>query len=1208
MANEPRQSLTLRTTLVVIAALGCLYIGAMTVYVALVLSPSVARLRDRTETLISEYATLRDRVASLERTYREAQQLVADATLTPDEQTKVRAMRSALRDVAEHSAGVQVSLRLSRVSPAMLGALADAAGAESRWAAVVQESLDHLDNGDIPAAARRLEDADRAREQMSRFLDEAQRLGLGDMVASERLLGEQAAQVGWAVALWAALGAILLGFAVAAVRRRLYAPLHALDGGLAQVAKGDLDTSLRVQRGDEIGRLTAHFNQMTEVLRVRADADRSRQSNLAERFGRILEHSFNEIYVFDAATLRLVQMNEGAQADLGYPAHSYVGLTVLDLIGGYDEPAFRALVNPLQTGQQQRLQLSATHVRKDGASYPVELTLQLWTMEEPAVFVAIAQDVTRRLKDAALRQASLRISETALTADTLEDMFAAIHGIVAGLMPAGNFYLAVYDAERQSLSFPYFVDENDERPASKTLGRGLTEYVLRTGQPLLATSEVFEDLVQRGEVELIGSPSVDWIGVPLVANGETIGVLVLQSYSEAVRYREADLQILRFVSTQVAMAIARRRAEQEVADSRQRLQSVLDTAPFGAHLYELQSDGSLVFTGANRSANRILGVDNAQFIGKTIEAAFPALVPTGLPADYRRTASEGVAFDFDQVDYDEQGIRGSFEVHALQTAPGRVAVFFRDITERKRAEAALQRERDLVARIAETSPVGISVLDREGRITFVNEQAARIFGLTKEQTTKRRYNAPEWHITTYDGTPIPDSDLAFHRVMETRQPVFGVGQAIEWPDGRRVLVSINGSPLLDANGQLEGVVATVEDVTGRVELERQLHASEEHLRQAQKMESIGRLAGGVAHDFNNLLTVMLGFASQAKEGLPEGHPSRDDLVEVENACDKAAALTRQLLAFARRGVTDPRVIGLNEVTLSMDKMLRRLIGEDIELVTVLGTGLWSVRADLGRIQQVIVNLAVNARDAMPGGGKLTVETRNVTLDRAFAARHHGAEAGDHVMLSVSDTGHGMTAEVQEHIFEPFYTTKRTGLGTGLGLATCYGIVKQAGGSIWVNSEPGSGSTFKIYLPRAQAAPEQVQVPVAATTPVGNERILLVEDEAMVRSVAVRALRDFGYVVTEAANGMDALGVAEGHVHDFDILVTDVVMPLLGGRELAERLQALRPDLKVLYTSGYTEDGIVHHGVLDRGVQFLPKPYDPVALARRVRAVLDSDRR
>ncbi len=1063
--------MTIRTALVVTAVLVFLYLGGITAYVVGVLSPSVTELRSRSEAHSVEYATLRDRLASLERIQNAAVRLALDDTVTPEERSEVGRLLVEARTVAEHSAGVRSTIRLSGASPAVRAALADAAGAESRWAGLIQESLDHLAGSRFSVARGRLDAADRAHVAMGRYLDQAQTHGLSDMIASERQLGAQAAQVGRTVALWAAIGTILIALAAVGIRRRLYAPLLALDAGLARVADGDLTTVLPVQRKDEVGRLTAHFNQMTEILRVRSLVDRSRQSTLVARLGRIIEHSFNEIYLFDARTLSLVQMNEGAQVGVGYTGDSYLGLTALDIISGYDEAAFRTLVEPLRSGERQRLQFSASHRRRDGSVYPVEITLQLWMTEEPAVFVAIAQDVTERLRGEMVRQASLRISELALQATSLEGLFAAIHGVVAGLMPAANFYIALYDAKEERLSFPYFVDEVDERPAPKPLGRGLTEYVLRTGAPILVTPEGFNDLVARGEVELIGAQSLDWIGVPLVAEGQTIGVFVVQSYSTATRYKPGDVEILRFVSTQIAMAIARRRAEQEVAEGRQRLQSVLDAAPYGAHLYELRPDGSLVFTGANRSADRILKVDHARLAGLPIEEAFPGLSGQKTAETYRRTAAEGTPFDADRVDYADDTIHGAFEVHAVQTAPGRIAVFFRDITE-------------------------------------------------------------------------------------------------------------------------------------RVELEGQLRRSEEHLRQAQRMESIGRLAGGVAHDFNNLLTVMLGFASQARDGLAPDHPSQADLEEVERACEKAAALTRQLLAFARRGVIAPRAIDLNEVSLAMDKMLRRLIGEDVELVTVAGNGLWSVEVDLGQIQQVIINLAVNARDAMPAGGKLTIETANVSLDAGSQGRVSGIDPGDYVMLTVSDTGYGMSEEVREHIFEPFFTTKKTGLGTGLGLATCYGIVKQAGGSIWVDSEPGQGSSFRIYLPREMSTAEPVSEAAATSTPTGREHVLLVEDDGKVRAVAVKALRDFGYTVTEAANGVDAMQVAASRLHEFDLLVTDVVMPLLGGRELVERLLERRPDLKVIYTSGYTEDGIVHDGVLDRGVEFLPKPYDPLALGRKVREVLD----
>jgi CheY-like chemotaxis protein len=289
----------------------------------------------------------------------------------------------------------------------------------------------------------------------------------------------------------------------------------------------------------------------------------------------------------------------------------------------------------------------------------------------------------------------------------------------------------------------------------------------------------------------------------------------------------------------------------------------------------------------------------------------------------------------------------------------------------------------------------------------------------------------------------------------------------------------------------------------------------------------------------------------------------------------------------------------------MDKMLRRLIGEDVQLITRLGDRLWTVSADLGQIEQVIVNLAVNARDAMPRGGTLTIETANVSLDKDQTTHDADVPAGQYAMLAVGDTGHGMTPDIQEHIFEPFFTTKEKGRGTGLGLATCYGIVKQAGGWIWVYSEPGRGTTFKIYMPRIEAAAEAITPSATVEPVVGNERILLVEDDESVRKVAVRALRQRGYDVTEASNGEEAISIVNRTTETFDLLLTDVVMPIMGGQELAEQLLAANPGLKVLFTSGYTEDGIVHQGVLDRNVAFLAKPYDLVALARKVRATLDN---
>ncbi len=400
-------------------------------------------------------------------------------------------------------------------------------------------------------------------------------------------------------------------------------------------------------------------------------------------------------------------------------------------------------------------------------------------------------------------------------------------------------------------------------------------------------------------------------------------------------------------------------------------------------------------------------------------------------------------------------------------------------------------------------------------------------------------------------------------------------------------------------GQVAGSLARARLDQERQRLEAQYH-------QAQKMEAIGRLAGGVAHDFNNLLTAIMGYVGLTLYTLPLDDPVRQDIEGIQQTAERATNLTRQLLAFARKQVTHPTILNLNELILNVDKMLRRFIGEDIELVTLPAPDLGQVKADPGQLEQVLLNLAINARDAMPHGGKLTIETANVTLDDTYASHHAEVTAGQYVLLSVSDTGVGMTEEVKAHIFEPFFTTKERDKGTGLGLATCFGIVKQSGGHIWVYSEVGQGTTFKIYLPcledTVSPGPEQDK---SDDLPRGTETVLLVEDEPSVRELAVRTLRQQGYQVLEAANGDEALRVFQEHAEEaIHLLLTDVVMPRLGGKELADRLKAMHPDIKVLFISGYTNNAIVHHGVLKPGITFLPKPFSPQMLAHKVREVLD----
>jgi PAS domain S-box-containing protein len=419
------------------------------------------------------------------------------------------------------------------------------------------------------------------------------------------------------------------------------------------------------------------------------------------------------------------------------------------------------------------------------------------------------------------------------------------------------------------------------------------------------------------------------------------------------------------------------------------------------------------------------------------------------------------------------------------------------------------------------------------------------------------------------------------------------------PGGQTRWLTLRGQAAAESGSGGTRVVGLVMDVTDRRQLEEQL-------LQSQKLEAIGRLAGGVAHDFNNLLTGIMGYAGFALKSITPDHPARNDVIEIERAGERAAALTGQLLSYARRQMVAPKLVQLDQLMQNLENLLKRLLGEDISLETRYESDLWPARIDPGQFEQVIINLAVNGRDAMPTGGRLTIETRNCTLDEEYAAQHPEVTRGDYVMMAVTDTGHGIDTVTQARIFEPFFTTKEQGKGTGLGLAVIYGIVKQAAGHVWVYSEPGKGTTFKVLLPRALGEDEFGEPEGAELESVaGSETLLVVEDEPVVRSLAVRALVDQGYRVLQAADGPSALAASRAYQGELHLLVTDVVMPGMNGRELAERLAAERPGLRVLYVSGYTEHAVVRHGVLEKGIAFLSKPFDLRDLTRTVREVLDS---
>lgn len=508
----------------------------------------------------------------------------------------------------------------------------------------------------------------------------------------------------------------------------------------------------------------------------------------------------------------------------------------------------------------------------------------------------------------------------------------------------------------------------------------------------------------------------------------------------------------------------------------------------------------------------------------------------------------------------------------------------RELVSRVRAhlEAARMRTGALRAsetrfrRLAESGIVGITVSDAEGRILEANDEFLRMVGCSHEEL---RAGEIVWELLGPAGrAPLPGARA---REGEYRRK-----------DGDRIPALVAVAPLQDG----ESLSITL-DLSDRKRLEEQF-------RQAQKMEAVGRLAGGIAHDFNNVLSVILSYAELIGTDLQPDEPLRADIEEIRTAAHRATDLTRQLLAFSRQQVLEAKVLSLERSIAGMEKMLRRLLGADIELTSLQGPGLWNIEADPSQIEQIIMNLAVNARDAMPQGGKLTIETANVVLDEDYAALHHDVQPGPYVMLAMTDTGTGIDAQTQARIFEPFFTTKEKGKGTGLGLAMVFGIVKQSRGHIWVYSEPGHGTTFKLYFPRVGGTATTSSEPPPPESVRGHETILLVEDDAQVRALARTILRRSGYVVLEAANGGEALLICEQHPARIDLLLTDVVLPLMSGRQIADRLRSIRPEVKVLFMSGYTDDTALHHGVLDTGIAYLQKPLTPASLTRKVRALLD----
>jgi PAS domain S-box-containing protein len=640
-------------------------------------------------------------------------------------------------------------------------------------------------------------------------------------------------------------------------------------------------------------------------------------------------------------------------------------------------------------------------------------------------------------------------------------------------------------------------------------------------------------------------------------------------------------------------------------------------------LVEPEDPMSLSLVYANAAASRLSGVNLEGQTGRRIDDLFPRASPERIRV-YADCCRRRERRDLGTVpDASPAPSTGGFNIEVIPLGERDIAVLFERPLPASVAASDEDRLKTFLANVIEHLPTMVFMKEaKELRFEYFNRAGEELLGLERSILLGKN---------DHDFFPSDQADffVAKDREVLRRGTIDDIPEEpIETPLGRRWLHT-RKIPILDAAGEPQHLLGVSVDITEQKlvadalkqdvsskhsELETQrderrraeqaLRSTEEQLRQAQKMEAIGRLAGGVAHDFNNLLSVIMSYSMLALEGLRSTDPLRTELGEVVRAAERAGDLTRQLLAFSRQQVLDPRIVDLNQVIADLQRMFKRLIGEDVELKTVTSVGLGMVRVDPNQIGQVLLNLVVNARDAMPRGGKLTIETANVDLDETYARDREGVEAGQHVMLAVSDTGHGMDRDTQAHIFEPFFTTKELGRGTGLGLSTVFGIVRQSGGHLWVYSEPGHGATFKVYLPRVgEESPKPTQRPQPRAK-TGTEAILLVEDEEQVRKIVLAVLRRNGYSVLEAAGAKEALRIARNLDYPIDLVLTDVVMPEMSGPELVRRVREVRPGVKALCMSGYTDETVLRHGILEGGMAFLQKPITPDMLLRKVRGVID----
>jgi two-component system cell cycle sensor histidine kinase/response regulator CckA len=896
--------------------------------------------------------------------------------------------------------------------------------------------------------------------------------------------------------------------------------------------------------------------------RLSAKADQLRESE--QQYRLLFESNPNPMWVYDDSTWEFLAVNEAAIKRYGYSREKFLSMTRHDIRVEAGAGLSRGVKIPTGSADDDH-SWNGRHLKKDGSVIDVAVTTHSIVFDGRAACLALALDVTdQKRAEEALRQSEQRtrvIIDNAL--DAVVSMNSA--GVITDWSAQAERMFGWSRAEAVGKQMSDTIIPPKYREAHT---KGLKKF-LKTGEgPVLNKRIEITALSRDGRefpVELAISPA------------KVGGMWTISAF-------------MRDLTEQ-------KKAQVDLKAGEERYRELFEDIPIG--LYRSTPEGD--FIDVNPAMVAMLGYWNRETL-----LATPATSLYADPADLRRWTAQKVG-DVRLLDLDVQLRRADGSViwvrdtTHVKRAPDGTALLYEgvleDITDRVEAEHALQANERRLNQILEAAPLGIFVTDDAGTPVFVNAAAQKLLGVGAV-SGRGLGELAETYSVYLAGTdqlyPVERMPLARALKGET-----AAVDDMEIREGGRVIsLNVQGAPVLDHEGKVVAAVAAFSDTTEKRSLEAQL-------RQASKMEAVGQLAGGVAHDFNNLLTVIMSYSAMLLERLDPADCDHEDVREIAAAADRAAGLTRQLLAFSRQQVMQPRVMSINDVIGDLEKMLRRLIGEDVELVITLDHDVAEINADPGQLEQVLMNLVVNARDAMPAGGRLSISTSNSALSAESATGALHPPEGEYVMLAVGDTGTGMTREVQQRLFDPFFTTKDQGRGTGLGLSTVYGIVKQSGGEIYVYSEVGEGSTFKVYFPRfAASVGERAQEVKTKEVPQGSEAVLLVEDDSNLRDLVARVLRGCGYTVYAEAGGVEALAIASFAGTPIDLVITDVVMPRMNRRELVEKLVSSRPGIGFLFMSGYTDDDVLRRGVLHGETAFLQKPFTPDQLARKVRAVLD----